>query len=267
VTLDQSNSNGEISRKLVNAGSEITGNISSTVMGMLLGGPIGGVVGAAISPLVTRTFDYVGQEILTRYLGPRELTRVGAVFHWTTEEINNRLNSGEDLRSDDFFNVDNGERSYSAEVLEGIFTAVQKSHEERKIKFYAKLFASICFDNSISREDANQLNQVLTSLTHRQLIILSILDKKGVIDIEGGVSQFVWIEKVNYVSEIRELERKGLTNERRASTAGEIFQTFIDPVLLTINEQGQHFYNLIRIDNIDYTGNKELLTLLEGKER
>jgi hypothetical protein len=88
--------------ELIDAGSELVGATASGALG-LIGGPAGIAAGAAGGVVVTRVLNHIGAEVQQRWLGPRQRVRAGAAFASAIAEIGRRIDAGERLREDGFF--------------------------------------------------------------------------------------------------------------------------------------------------------------------
>ena len=161
-------------RQLVNYGTEITGGAAGAALGLLIGGPVGAVVGGAGGPMAAIALRNIGQEILERQLGSREKVRVGAAFTIAAEGIRQRLESGESLREDGFFDKKQTGRSDAEEVAESVLVKVQREPEEKKIQYMGYLIESIPFNPQIGVHMAHQLTKAAEQLTYRQLCILKL---------------------------------------------------------------------------------------------
>ncbi len=68
-----------------------------------IGGPPGALIGAATGPAMSHTLRRIGTEVSRRLLSPREENRLGTVFLLTAAETKARLDGGEQVRQDSFF--------------------------------------------------------------------------------------------------------------------------------------------------------------------
>ena len=164
---------------LINHGTEIAGGAAGAALGLFIGGPVGAVIGGAGGPIAAITLRSIGQEILERQLGPREKVRVGAAFAIAAAEIRRRMENGESIRTDGFFNQKQAGRSDAEEVAESMLLKVQREPEEKKIRYMAYLLSSTAFDPQISVHVAHQLVKAAEQLTYRQLCILKLSVVKG----------------------------------------------------------------------------------------
>jgi len=90
-------------KDLIISGSEIAGGAVGGALSFLATGPAGAAMFGASSILVSKTLNYIGNELSTRFLGPREEKRIGATLAIATEKINKRLQNGDSIRNDGFF--------------------------------------------------------------------------------------------------------------------------------------------------------------------
>ena len=165
-------------RQLINYGTEFFGSGAGAGASAALGLLIGGLGGAVIGGIVAKGFEIglskVGQEISERHLGTREKIRVGAALTIAAQEIRQRLESGETLREDGFFDEKQSGRSDAEEVAEHVLLKSQREPEEKKIQYMGYLLASISFDSQISVHMAHQLTKAAEQLTYRQLCVLKL---------------------------------------------------------------------------------------------
>ncbi|GAB3915384.1 hypothetical protein [Mucilaginibacter boryungensis] len=159
----------------IRLGSSITGTAIATGLGAHFPGIEGAMVGSVMSPIIIETFASIGADIKQSILGDRERVRVGAAFSYALSKINQRVQNGEQPRTDGLFNGDSNERSASQEILEGALQFAQREFEELKIKHYGYLVANIYFESNIDRGYANLLLRLADKLSFRQLTMLELL--------------------------------------------------------------------------------------------
>ncbi|MDE0301012.1 MAG: hypothetical protein OXN17_20450 [Candidatus Poribacteria bacterium] len=136
---------------------------------------IGQVLGSSVGPVLTG----LGQDIWERYLSPSEKQRLGTVLGVMVTEIHRRLENGESLRDDGFFDKKLGDRSDAEEVAESVLLKVRNEPEEKKIPYMGFLGASTAFDPEVGVLMAHQLTKAAEGLTYRQFCILKLcVDKE-----------------------------------------------------------------------------------------
>lgn len=161
-------------RTIINKGSEISGSAIGGALGFLAAGPIGAAVGGAAGTIAAAALKKIGSDISDRYLSERERIRAGGVIAIAAAGIKDRLERGDQLRLDSFFEIDGNNRSGAEEIAESVILKAQKEPEEKKIRFLGNLLINICFDASISPEFGHQLLKIAEQLTYRQLCILNL---------------------------------------------------------------------------------------------
>jgi hypothetical protein len=129
----------------IDQGSQFVGQVA----GALTGASSDPFVGVGTSIVVTETLRKIGTEVRKWKLGPREEKRIGAIFLYTSRALEQRLASGESLRTDGFFDLDATGRSTADEIAEAIVLATEREHEERKIPNLGQLYAFIATRDSI----------------------------------------------------------------------------------------------------------------------
>ena len=155
---------------------------SAAIKWLIGGGPEAIAIGATVGKGIQIALGKVGGEISSRQLGPREEKRVGATLIIAAAEINRRLENGDALRDDGFFDKKQAGRSDAEEVAESVLLKIQREPEEKKIPYMGYLLSSIPFDPEISVQMAHQLTKIAEQLTYQQLCILKlsvVKDKYG----------------------------------------------------------------------------------------
>ena len=169
-------------RQFFNDGTEMFGAGIGTAVGAVLGsigGPGGAAIGGVAGKLIENLIRKVGKEFSERHLSTREEVRVGTAIAIAAAEISQRLQSGEKLREDDFFDEKQTGRSDAEEVAESVLLKVQREPEEKKIQYMGYLLARTAFDSRIGVHMAHQLTKAAEQLTYRQLCILRFCAEKG----------------------------------------------------------------------------------------
>lgn len=160
-------------RRLINTGAEIAGGAVGGALGFLAGGPVGAALLGAGGAAAAAALKHIGEEAAERLLGPREQVRVGGVLALAAGEIRQRLEQGEAVRTDGFFDPKGASRSDAEEVAESVLLKSQREPEEKKIPYMGHLFAAVAFDSQISAQLAHQVIKTADQLTYRQLCAFS----------------------------------------------------------------------------------------------
>ena len=246
-------------QQLINYGVPLLCASASAAVSSALGliGPEGAAIGGMVGKGVEIWLSKVGQEISERHLSTREKIRVGAVLVFAAEGIRGRLESGEPLREDGFFDEKQSGRSDAAEVAEHVLLKVQREPEEKKIRYMGYLYESIPFEPQISVHMAHQLIKAAEQLTYRQLCILrlcAVKDKFGLRN--NNYRERYKIEKDLYevLSECADLHNKEyihsgldtITFERNALSR----LRSIIPSNMTFQAIGNYLYNLMKLSQI-----------------
>jgi len=164
--------------KFLNAGfgllGDATGAAAGAGVGFVLGGPVGAIAGSVSGSIVSGALRWVGQEFSNRHLSRREEFRAGGVLVFAAAEIHRRINDGEKIRQDEFFDQGQSGRSGAEEVVENIVLKCQREPQEKKIPFMGYLLANLPFRSDISLDMAHQIIGLADELTFRQLCLLRI---------------------------------------------------------------------------------------------
>lgn len=234
-------------RRLINNGAEIAGSAVGGALGFLAGGPVGAALLGAGGAAAAIALKHIGQEVSARLLGPREEVRVGGVLAIAAGEIHQRIENGESVRSDGFFDKKHTGRSDAEEVAESVLLRSQREPEERKIPYMGHLLSSVAFDSQISAQMAHQITKAAEQLTYRQLCILKLAvvkDAFGLLngDYRGQGSFSKELYQVLY--ECFDLYQKGYI-----SFGGEVAfgPTDIKPGSMTVQALGADIFNLMKL--------------------
>lgn len=263
-----------IDAALQSAGSA-AGAVAGGVIGSVIAGPAGMAGGAIVGKGIELLMQKVGQELQERLLSDSEKRRMGSVLAQATSLVKKKMDEGEHLRDDGFFDDGDCDRSAAEEILEGTLRLAEREYEELKTPYLARLYANIVFHSEISRPMANQLLKLAEDLTYRQLVVLHILG--GFIGARNALSGHSFLkqdayksvsgtENVAVASEIFDLYRRGLlgSSEVVFDAAG------INPSALTIIAYGAHLYRLMELDHLEVHDNLqsvqvEIVNFLVGK--
>ena len=89
-------------------------------------------------------------------------------------EIHQRIEAGEGVRTDGFFDPKHTGRSDAEEVAESVLLKSQREPEEKKLPYMGHLLSSVAFDSEIGAHMAHQIIKTAEELTYRQLCLLKL---------------------------------------------------------------------------------------------
>jgi hypothetical protein len=208
---NESDQNSGVQR-LINSGAEIAGGAIGGALGFLAGGPTGAALLGAGGVVASMALKHIGQEVSERMLGPREAMRIGGVLAIAAEDVRQRLESGEQIRTDGFFDHKKIGRSDAEEVAESVLLKSQNEPEEKKLPYMGHLLASVAFDARIGTHMAHQIIKAAEQLTYRQpcLLKLAIVKEEFGLRTENYRSHGQFTKDLYQVLyECLDLERKG----------------------------------------------------------
>lgn len=248
--------NDEKKKAAIDAVAEYGGSVASNAVGAVIGGavagPLGIVSGAMAGTAIENIAKRIGKEIKERLLSKSEVRKIDTVYTAACKKISEKINSGCNLRNDDFFAETDKDRSTAEEIFEGTLFAAQRESEEKKIKYYARLYANIAFDNTISRPMANQLIKIAEQLTYRQIVILNVIGwhqmlQKTNLFKDTAYASVSGLANVTIASEIFELYRMSLLSSRNVifDSAG------ITPSALSVSGYGALLFQLMELVRLE----------------
>lgn len=247
---DSKSGNSERLRELINNGSEIAGAFIGAALGFVATGPVGAGLGGAGGFLAAKALRRVGNEVSGRILGPRERVRIGGVLAIAASEIKSRMENGERIRTDGFFDEKESGRSDGEEVAENVLLKSQREPEEKKLPYMAHLLSNVAFDSQISPPMAHQIIKIADQLTYRQLCLLKLGASKEGFGLRssdyrehGGFPK----ELYQVLYECLDLYHRGLVNFEGEVAFGP---TDVAPGRMTVQGLGADLYNLMKLATI-----------------
>ncbi len=212
--------------------------------------PLAGFLAGPAGTLVAGTLKGIGKDIKERQLSPREDFRIGKVLAIAALEIHRRLEKGESLRNDEFFDKKSTGRSDAEEIAEAIILKCQKEPQEKKIPYMGYLKANIAFEPNISADIGHQLIKAAEELTYRQLCIL----KLAVVKDNFGLRGEDYRGQGTFTTELSQVLYECLDLYHRAyiNFGGEVAfgPTDVKPGSMTTQGLGANLYNLMKLSSI-----------------
>jgi hypothetical protein len=261
----------ELSVEFVQGGIELAGASAGAAVG-LIGGPVGAMAGAGAGVVVTRVLKRVGAELQSRSLGPRQRIRAGAAFAIAIDEVDRKLQAGEQLPTE-WMKEKEGGRREAEEILEGLLLAATDAWEEHRVRHLGLLYASLVFSQN-RPEYCHYLVTLAGRLTWRQMVALAVF----ACDQPTGFKLFeqaadVTIVETGLEAELDELGQSGIFGFRQqdgsiarpASTlgGGRLFGAEVENVVPT--SLGQTLADSLMLDRIAKTDRQAMRESLEGR--
>lgn len=164
----------DAAKRIWDLGADLAGSVGGAAFGLAFAGAPGALAGAVAAPVLAGVLDEVAGRVLSR----REQVRVGAVVRYAADSLQQMLDAGAELRTDDFFATGPAPAA-GEEVIEGVLLASQREPQERKLEFMGHLIASVAVNEDITAQVATWATKVAEELTWMQVILLSLVGEKG----------------------------------------------------------------------------------------
>jgi len=263
-------------KSLLAYGTDIAGTVTGTAIGLLTGGPAGAVFGGAFGAALRRGLS----DIANRVLSNRERMRVGATATFALAKIKARMDSGQELRSDGFFDKKQTGRADADEIFEGVLLKAKNMHEEKKAKILGNIFANVAFSTGFSVGEANHLLQIAEDLAYRQMCILSLIKRKDelpgiklksepygeerITEIDSGINIDFSSKTASILQQTYELVNRGLVICTSAKPDITVLMTAFDiaPDELLLTIMGIKYYKIMELDDIDEQDIREVAKYL-----
>lgn len=244
---------------LAQAGAGALGIGVGTTAGALIGGPVGAVLGGVSGALLQEGMKAVASDVAARFTAKTEQERMGAVYVLAQNQVVQRLNGGQEPRSESFFKPRQRKkakqlRSEAEELLEGTFLAARKAYEERKVELLANFYTNVVFREDLDSSHANYILTLMESLTYRQLIsmaciadtkLLSMVRSRSFRD-EGTLNPL----QIGVLFELFQLIKLGLVAD--SSSRYILGVADINPSELKLEGSGAELYNLMTPLTLDF---------------
>lgn len=165
-------------------GKDAAGNIFGATVGYALGDITGAFFGAAVSPVFSQLISQLG-DYSARQLSILEKQRTGVLGYLAINKIKSKIELGEQVRVDGFFDETSVGRSGAKIIFESALNKARNEHQAKKINFYANLVANLCFRDDISADAADILLFFASSLSYRQFCYLEFVRSNSEIDVHA----------------------------------------------------------------------------------
>lgn len=231
---------------LIKHGGAIASSATGSILGLLTGGPIGAVLGGAVGAALDSVID----ELAERELSRREKVRVGGTAAYAIDFVRERLKRGDVPREDGFFVKGESGSSPAEEIFDGVLVKAKSDHEERKARFYGRLFANVAFDPECSRAEANYLLHLMDGLTFLQLALVSLFSNASdfpQLPTDDYERKPIHFELLNSLAATFELYQNGILRLRKpGDKSGEVILDIgeIRPAHMTLSATGKRLFEL-----------------------
>lgn len=249
------------SKKIIETTAEYGGIAAGAAIGSAIGtaiaGPAGSVLGALAGTGLEKAFTWAGKEIKERCLSTAENRKIGTVYELAKNKIEENLNAGKHLRTDEFMKYEAKNRPAYEELLESTLFVAQRECEEKKLKYIANLYANINFEiphrweMNIDSQAANKLMKIVSELSYREIAILSVIGRYQ----NGSLTKPPRRENIfhninqqkNYIaSEVFDLYCRGLVYSDEII----LYAGAMNPQKLNLNGYGAALFNLMELSTM-----------------
>lgn len=237
-------------RRLVDAGVEIAGGAVGGAMGFLAAGPGAAALLGAGGVAAAIAMRQLGEEASKRMLGPREQVRVGGMLVIAAEQIRRRIEGGEQVRTDGFFQPRADGRSEADEVVEAVMLKCQREPQEQKVQYMASLVSDVAFDPTVGADMAHQLIKAAEQLTYRQLCLMKLMVVKQQYNLrctDYRNQRTFAIPVLQILYECLDLYHRGFIHFGGSAAFGV---TDVLPAQMTLQGLGAELYNRMRISAV-----------------
>ena len=241
---------------------------AGALIGALIAGPPGAVLGSLVSPFLEHQFNRAVGEIITRQFGERQRMRAAVGTVLLATNIENFIQRGQVLRSDNFDQQDATGRRPFDELTEQAVLDMMNSVEERRLPFLANLYASLYFDSGIPRASIATFVSIANSLNFRAMCAVSIVGQKliytGKERVDGQPGPWPDLDHMVATEVFNLITTSVLVNKAEdvAHYATTLSSTDVEPGTLQLGPIGQIIYEKMGLFAI----NADVSDLIETQE-
>lgn len=163
---------------LMKIGIDAGSGAAGAVAGCLVAGPVGAILGGAAGSVLQSTLHQVASDWFCRQLSPKQEDRVGFVAYHATERILSRLELGQELRDDGFFDRD-VVASDAEQIFEAALLVFRDEVETKKGSFVANVVANGMF-SADSPDVVRRTLKYAETFTYRQLGLLAVAKERPI---------------------------------------------------------------------------------------
>jgi hypothetical protein len=262
---EKSRRRSEQAASAIDLGSEFSGPLVGGGIG-LIGGPLGAIGGGLAGTAVQRGCKRLAAEFRSRRLGPRQKQRAGAALYFALEEIAARLEGGEELREDEFFEDDEVGQSRADQILEAVLDHASRDCEEKKVRHLGLMYAAFAFDSEIEPSDANFLVALGSDLTFSQLTVVALMHEAPYRSLPGWkkLHPHEWRAQI-LAEELFDMAKRGVVARTDNRPVRDVHD--VDPSQMWISVLGCRLYHLMALDQIEEDSKAQLQESLDNASR
>jgi hypothetical protein len=200
-------------KDILNLSSDAILTSGGLVLSEMAAGSIGLALGVAATSYLALLFKNLGNELIKRRFGDRELFRVQSSTLYTVSLIKSKLDAGQQPRNDDSFKSHAYYRSKAEELLEGVVLSCQRTYEEKKLEHLSAFYANLVFSSDMDAEKANFYLSIFNSLSYRQVCLVYTL--RNNLQIESEKSENIndesdFFVRPDAIADVHMLQQNGL---------------------------------------------------------
>ena len=238
----EAHSSAALARRAATAIRTGAQSLVANVPAFLAGVHLGPEAAVAVSALVSGVQEFRSST--------REEAREETVLVLAAREIQRRIDVGESVRSDGFFDNAAAGRSAGEEVWESAMVRCQRESSERKLPYIAHLLAGVAFDDTVDLDMAHQMILAAEQLTYRQLCIMRLAKTKETYSLRSDNyrSQSYFAKDLySVLYECADLDRRALITIVDTAVLG---LTDVKPGAMELQALGNDLHRLMRLGDI-----------------
>lgn len=240
--------------------SEIISGLAST--GLILaanGTPEATMFAATVQPLLKGAFDTIIPDFFHKGITKRELGRIGVSYKAAIDKINENVNSGIELRTDNFFVRADNSYSEADDILEAILKDSMNDVEKKKAEFYGYFFGNLAFCPEINYSNAIILQNIISQLSYSHLCLIKYIHDHNVVNTKN------WKQNFDQTTDIKGMEvyhiLKDLVHFDLTMRVKPI-ELWEEIGSITLNCFGKALYKLMDLDKVNGKEFEELSSII-----
>ena len=149
--------------------------LAATSLSAPIIGPTEAIIfGTSAGAVLDSTLD----DVLSRFLSDKEKKRIKTVATVAATKLKERLEQGESLRGDGFFDQKGDNESDASQLIEGVFLKAKNEHETSKIPYLANFMVNAAL-SQLPASTLIHLLKLAEDLSYQQLCLIQFFDTRN----------------------------------------------------------------------------------------
>lgn len=229
--------------------SDILASCTSATLPILFqGSPESVFLASVLSPLLSKAFNAIGDDLLKKNLTQKEMNILGISYAYAIKTIKENKDKGLAFRTDNLFVEGVDENSKVEDILESTLKNAINDYEDEKSKFYGYFIGNLPFASEIGYSYSFTIQRIIKNLSYKELCIIRYFKNNGILKLQNFDSfnnDGQNIEKNELAFYFKDLLSLGVIHKAKPmSMQYELDNMKLSPL-------GDNIYTLLNLQEID----------------